>query len=150
MRLVRKNKKHRDCVVVATYNIAAWCNARRPYKEVEKIAKSCGYNDKKGVYYFQFDNIIKKMNLPVKRVRPKSFNEIESKLRRGKFFVFFYTPTGDASGHAMSAFVDDQGIVRLINPESQRVNWFQFGWDITLNGVRNFRVYEVPARTKFL
>src|SRR5882672_7714434 len=126
MKILRKNKKKRDCVVVAAYNAASWCNLNKTYKEIEKVARSCGYNDKKGTYYFQFDNLVKKLNLPAKRIKPRSLNEIENRLYKGRFFIFLYTELNSSTGHAVSAFVDHAGRVILVNPEGELKNWFEF------------------------
>lgn len=148
MNILTNNKKKRDCGVVAAYNAASWCNATRPYEEVEKLARSCGYNPEKGIYFFQFSNLVKKLGVPAKKIRPRNLDEILDKLYKGKFFVFMYTPTGMDVGHAISAFVDHTGKVRLINPEpgNSRTTWSSFVLDMCQNGARNFAAYEIPRR----
>lgn len=147
MKMIKNNRKVGDCGVVAAYNVLSWCNNHRSYREVEKVAKSCGYNSDKGIYFFQFANLIKKLNLPAKKIKPKSLEEILNKLYSGKFFVFLYTPTGSGRGHAMSAFVNHNGKIMLINPESKRSTWGRFCVDLIENGTRNFAIYEIPRRT---
>lgn len=150
MKMAQRNRKKRDCGVVAIYNAAKWCNDRKTYREIEQMAKSCGYSEKRGLYYFQFANLVAKSGLPAKQIRPKDLNDLENRLYKGKFFILLYTPTGSKNGHAMSAFVDHQGVVKIVNPMRRCKNWFKFGIDITLNGVKDFVVYEIPKRERFL
>lgn len=150
MKIIRNNKKKGDCGVVAAYNAASWCNISKPYEEVEKIARSCGYNPERGIYFFQFSNLVKKLGLPAKKIRPKNLDEILDKLYRGKFFVFLYTPVGYHTGHAISAFVDHKGRITLVNPEpgkNPRATWSSFVVDMLENGAKNFAAYEIPRRS---
>lgn len=146
MKIIKKNKLKTDCGVVAAYNAASWCNSCRSYSEVERLAKSCGYNPNKGIFFFQFANLMKKMGLPAKRIKPKSRKEVESRLHSGKFLIFLYTPTGHANGHAITAFVNHRGKIVIVNPEGKRSTWFAFASDLSRNGVRNFIAYEIPQR----
>ncbi len=136
--------------MVAVYNASRWCQLPKTYREIEKVARSCGYSQKGGIRYFQFANLVSKIGLPARKIKPKSLNDIESRLYRGKFFIFLYTAAGKKSGHAMTAFVDHEGIVKIVNPMRRCKNWFKFGIEIMLNGVEDFVVYELPERERFL
>lgn len=146
MKIIRKNKKRGDCGVVAAFNAASWCNAYRPYTEVEKLAKSCGYHPDKGIWHFQFANLVKKLGIPAKKVRPKSLEELQTSIYLGKFFVFLYTPTGQHTGHAITVFLDHTARIRIINPDEERVTWGDFASDVHANGMRNLTIYEIPRR----
>ena len=146
MRLIKKNRRAKDCGVVAAFNAASWCNLYRSYSEIEKQAKGCGYNRKKGIYSFQFAALMKKLSVPAKKTKPKSVREIESKLYLGKFFVLLYRPTGYSIGHAIVAFMDHKGHIRVINPDSKRLTWNDLAADIHANGMKEFHVYEIPDR----
>lgn len=148
MNILRNNKKRGDCGVVAAYNAAIWCHDGRPYEEVEKIAKSCGYHPEKGIYTFQFSNLMKKLGIPAKKVKPRNLDSILNRLYGGKFFIFLYTPTGMSIGHVISAFVDHKGRITLINPEAnERATWSSFVIDMLENGASNFAAYEIPRRS---
>lgn len=146
MKIIKNNRKKGDCGVVAAFNAASWCNVYKSYKEIEKIAKSCGYNPDGGIYSFQFANLMKKLSIPAKKIHPRSMKEIESKLYLGKLFVFLYTPTGLRCGHAVTIFTDHKGIIRIINPDDERITWNELASDIHANGMMSFNVYEVPCR----
>lgn len=89
---------------------------------------------------------MKKLNVPAKKVKPRSIEEIESKLYLGKFFVLLYRPTGDIIGHAIVTFVDHKGHIKVINPDSKRITWDDLAADIHANGMKEFHVYEIPHR----
>lgn len=146
MKLIKKNKRSKDCVIVAAYNAAIWRNMPYTYEKVEEIARGCGYNPKKGMYRFQFIRLVKKLNIPTRKIEPKSVEELTSKLNIGKFLVLLYTPTGEGRGHAATAFMDHQGHIRVINPENQRPTWSELIADIKENGMKEFHVYELPRR----
>lgn len=146
MNMIKNNKFEKDCGIVAAYNAASWCNFNKSYSEIETVAKSCGYSPDAGIYFFQFDKLVKKLGLPAKRLLPKSRQQIESKLHAGKFFIFLYTPIGTKSGHAMTAYNDHNGRIRLINSEGNRKTWLDFVLDLSVNGAKNFVVYEIPPR----
>jgi hypothetical protein len=146
VRLIKKNRRSKDCGVVAAFNAASWCNVYKPYREIEKFARGCGYNRKRGIYNFQFASLMKKLNVPAKKVKPRSIEQIESKLYLGKFFVLLYRPTGDIIGHAIVAFSDHKGHIRVINPDSQRITWGDLVSDVRTNGMKEFHVYEIPRR----
>lgn len=147
MKIIRNNKTSKDCGVVAAYNAASWCNKNRPYKDIEKIARSCGYSPKNGIYAFQFSNLMKKLNIPAKKIKMKNIKEIESNLYTGLFFVFLYTPINSFSGHAISAFMGQDGHIKLVNPDEKRVTWNDFAADVYSNGMRNISIYEIPNRS---
>ena len=150
MKLLLKNKKKLDCGIIAAFNMAAWCNSPKTYEELEKLAKTCGYSPKKGIFFFQFANLIKKMKLPTKRIRSTSIQELEDKLSKGKCFVFLYTLAGEDNGHAMMVFSDHLGRFKIINPQKSRSKtWWDFAWDVQVNGVRNMAIYEIPRRKSY-
>ncbi len=149
MKIIRKNKSYVDCGIVAAHNVASWCNLPKSYREVEKLAKSCGYNEERGIYLFQFANLIKKMGVPAKRVWPRSLGQLESKLNSGKLFILLYTPAGEGIGHVVTAFLDHNGDITLINPEADRRSWYTLTSDLVSNGAKDFQVYEVPSRETF-
>ena len=132
--------------MIAAFNAASWCNLGHSYRDVEKAAKSCGYHPEKGIYHFQFSNLISKLNIPAKKMRPRSLGELESKMYLGKFFIFLYTPTGEFNGHAIVAFTDHEGNIRLINPDSERETWDEFAAEIYAKGMKNMSVWELPCR----
>lgn len=149
MKMIHWNKTETDCGVVAAFNASAWCNIKTTYKKVEKVARSCGYSEK-GIYFFQFDYLVKKLNIPAKKVALKGVKDLEKRLYRGKFFIFLYTPTEvKGSGHAITAFVDHTGNIRIVNPEpgGKRFTWRRFVTDLNENGVKNFAAWEVPQRS---
>lgn len=146
MKLIRQNRKKKDCAVVATYNALEWCKKPTSYEEVEKIAKSCGYSLKKGIYLFQFNNLTKRLGIPAKRFKPKKLDDIVRRLYKGKLLIFFYTPTGCDSGHIISVFLDHTEKVSIINPDSKRVTWRSFVSDLSKNGVKDFAIFEIPER----
>lgn len=143
--MISKNKKAFDCGVVAAYNVSTWLDMGKTYKEVEAVAKSCGYG-KKGIYLFQFHNLLKKLKIPAKKVRPRSPGELEKKIDDGKLFIFLYTPSSKKMGHVIVAFMDHLGSIRIVNPDSVRNTWRKFMFDIKQNGVKDFDVFEVPKR----
>lgn len=146
--MILANRNKVDCGVVAAFNASAWCNINLTYDKVEKIAKSCGYS-KNGIYDFQFANLISRLNIPAKRIPPKSIENLEKQLYRGKFFIFFYTPSQikpGASGHIVTAFVDHTGEIRILNPDGVRRTWRMFVNDLNENGVKNFVAWEIPRR----
>lgn len=146
MKLIRKNRKKKDCGVVAAFNAASWCNVYRPYNEIEKAAKSCGYNPTKGIWSFQFAKLLKKLDVPVKKIKPKSIEDIESKIYLGKFYCLLYRPTGYDIGHAIVVFLDHRGNIRVINPDRVRITWNDLAAEIYANGMKEFHVYEIPHR----
>ncbi len=145
--MIHWNKTKTDCGIVAAYNASAWCNKKISYEEVESTARSCGYSSV-GIYGFQFINLIKKLGLPDKRVTLKSVTNVEKQLHKGKFFIFYYTPSAvvNASGHIITAFVDHTGNIRIVNPDPLRTTWRSFVNDLTQNGVKNFAAWEIPQR----
>lgn len=145
MKLIKKNKTSSDCGVVAAFNAASWCNKYRPYQEVEKIARSCGYSKKNGIYPFQFQYLLKKLDVPVKKVKLKSLEELESRIYLGKFYCLLYTPVGYDVGHVVSVFMDHKGAIRVINAV-EWLTWDDLAAEINANGMRNFNVYELPHR----
>jgi len=147
MKLVHWNKTESDCGIVAVTNAAAWCNIDANYEKVEKVAKSCGYG-KSGVYHFQFIHLIKKLKIPAKRFRPKTLQDLEKQLYKGKLFILFYTPSDvlKGSGHVITAFVDHTGSIRIVNPGETRNTWRRFVNDLRENGVKNFAAWQVPQR----
>lgn len=146
MRIIKKNKTKTDCSVVAAFNAASWCNSYRPYKEVEKIAKSCGYNPQRGIYHFQFSNLIKKLQIPAKKIKPKSIDELETKLYLGKCFIFIYYLTGNIGGHVITAFMNHKGNIKLVNTQDGLITWGDFASEIHARGMKEFHVYEIPNR----
>lgn len=146
MKIITRNIKKNDCAVVAAFNAASWCYVDKTYEEVEKLAKASGYSLKKGTRNFQFVNLIKKLNIPVKRVKPKSLDDIRSRLNSGKLFIFLYTPTGEHVGHAVSMFSDHTGKIIIVNSDAERSTWSEFVHDINTNGMKNFFIYEIPRR----
>lgn len=131
---------------MAAYNAASWCNLKLSYEQVEKYARACGYSYRGGIYFFQFANLVKKLGIPAKKVKPKSIDDIESRLYLGKFFIFLYTAVGAPNGHAIVAFTDHEGNIMLINPDQERITWGDFASDVYSNGMKNFIVYEIPCR----
>jgi hypothetical protein len=132
--------------VIAAFNASSWCGKYKPYKEVEKAAKSCGYSKKSGIYFFQFAQLMNILDLPVKLVRPKSMEEIESRIYLGKFFIFFYVPAGYTVGHVVTAFLDHKGRIKVINPDEERATWDDLAADIHAHGMQEFHLYEIPHR----
>jgi len=147
MKIIRRNQKKGDCAVVAGFNASSWCHSYKPYKVVEKIAKSCGYHPERGMYIFQFANLMKKLKIPAKRVKPKNMYAVESKLYLGSLLIFLYTHTGSYNGHVMTAFMDHKGRIRLINTNNEPITWDDFASDIQAREMSNFAVYEVPPRS---
>ena len=148
IKLLYKNQKKLDCGIVAVFNASQWCNIAQPYETIEKLAKSCGYNPKKGIFFFQFANLIKKLKLPAKRVKSKSIKEIESKLDSGKFFIFLYTSAESDTGHAIVTFTDHRGRIIIINPQKNGPKtWIGFAYKLVTEGAKNFIAYEIPRRT---
>lgn len=148
MKMILANRNKVDCGVVAAFNASTWCNIKLTYDKVEKIAKSCGYS-KNGIYDFQFANLINRLGIPAKRIVPKSRENLEKQLYKGKFFIFFYTSSQvepGASGHIVSAFVDHTGEIRIVNPEGYRRTWLRLVTDLNENGVKNFVAWEIPRR----
>ena len=149
IKLLRHNKTTGDCGIVAAFNAAQWCNSPKTYKSIEKIAKTCGYNTQKGIFFFQFAHLLGKLRLPTKRIKPKSVKELENKLDAGKCLLILYTPSSDENGHAIMVFIDHTGRIIIINPQKNGPQtWWRFTWDLVLNGVRNLAVYELPRRSK--
>lgn len=148
MRIILKNKTKRDCGVVAAFNAALWCNTPLPYKQVERLARSCGYSPKRGIYEFQFSHLMKKLALPVKKIKPKSIESLRKKAYVGKCFVFLYTQTGKQTGHVVTVFMDHKGIVRIFNPAGGLRNLSQFAADIKKNGMKEFNVYEFSNKRR--
>lgn len=146
MKLIKKNKRAKDCGVVAAFNAASWCHLYRPYRDIEKVAMSCGYSRKKGIYLFQFAALLNRLEIPAKRIRPKSVESLESRIYIGRFIVVLYTPNGYDLGHVIVAFLDHRGNIRVINPDSERTTWGDLAADINANGMKEFHVYEVPNR----
>ena len=149
MKILTKNKTKYDCGLIAIFNALAWCKIPKTYKQIEKIAKTCGYSPDKGIYNFQLNNLIQKLNIPAKQVKPKSLEEIQESLYLGRFFIFLYRPTGDDGGHAITSFVDHNGKIKLINSDQERMTWNEFASDIHANGMKAFHVYEIPYRGTF-
>lgn len=145
-----KNKTKTDCGVVAVANAVAWCNLGKTYEEVEKVARACGYGQR-GIYGFQFVNLLRKLKIPAKRVGPLGLEYLENQLHNGKMFIFFYTPYSvrpGASGHVVTAFADHTGNIRIVNPDRHRRTWRSFVSDLNENGVKNFASWEVPERPR--
>jgi hypothetical protein len=148
MKMILANKTKVDCGVVAAFNASAWCNIKTTYRKVEKLARSCGYG-KSGIYDFQFANLINKLNIPAKRIDPKSRENLEKKLYSGKFFIFFYTLPqikSATSGHIVTAFLDHTGEIKIVNSDGYRRTWWRFVTDLNENGVKNFIAWEIPRR----
>lgn len=146
MKLIKKNTHKKDCGVVAAFNAASWCGVYRPYGEIEKAAKSCGYNPSKGIYHFQFAQLLRVLDIPAKKAKPKSREALESKIHLGKFYVLFYQLTGDSLGHIISAFTDHTGSIKIVNPAKYLRTWNDLMTEIDTNGVKELHVYEMPAR----
>jgi hypothetical protein len=146
MRLIKKNRKKKDCGVVAAFNVSSWCDLYKPYTQIEKAAKSCGYNPDKGIYFFQFASLMKKLGIPSKRLKSATVHDIESGLYLGKFFVLLYRPNGYDLGHVIVTFLDHHGHIRVINPDSKRVTWGDLASDVYAKGMKDFHVYEIPNR----
>lgn len=119
MKLIKKNKKSKDCGVVAAFNAASWCNLYKSYREVEKLAMACGYNENGGMYSFQFANLIKMLGLPAKKTGIKTIETLEKNLRNGKLYIIFYIFAESDEGHIVAVFADHEGRIRLINPEKE-------------------------------
>jgi hypothetical protein len=149
MKLIKKNRRAKDCGVVAAFNAASWCNKYQPYSAIEKQAASCGYNRSKGIYNFQFSKLLKKLDLPAKKVWLKSVKHLESNIYLGKFYALLYRPAGYDLGHVIVTFLDHKGIIRVINPDSQRLTWDDLAAEIHANGMCEFHVYEIPGRHHF-
>lgn len=81
----------------------------------------------------------------LKVVKLKSVEDMESRLNNGKFLVFLYTPTGQETGHAITAFQSEKSF-EIINPDKTRVTWKDFVYDIEDNGMKSFHVFEIPSR----
>jgi hypothetical protein len=149
MKIVKKNRKSGDCGVVAAFNASSWCNMDRPYKEVDRIARSCGYHPRKGIRDFQFVNLANKLGLPYRRVRQMKLDEIESGLYLGKCFVLLYFPrqypTGHVTGHVITVYMSNDRI-KIINPDDVRITWSEFASDYYAKGMRELIAYELPAR----
>jgi hypothetical protein len=148
MRIITKNKNKRDCGIVAAFNAAVWLNSPKPYKYVEKLAKSCGYNPERGIYDFQFSHLLKKLDIPAKKIKPKSMDSLAKKVYVGKCLVLLYTQTGVSTGHAVTVFMDHKGMIRIFNPLGELKNWGQIATDIKKHGMKDFNVYEINRRTK--
>jgi Peptidase C39 family len=144
MKLIKKNKGASDCGVVAAFNAASWCNVYRTYADVEKLARSCGYG-KSGIYPFQFSYLLKKLGIPVKKVKPKSLDQLESNIYTGKFYCILYTPAGFSNGHVVSVFMDHKGNIRVINPVKW-LTWNELAAEMNAHGMVNIHLYEVPHR----
>jgi hypothetical protein len=144
MKLARNNRTKTDCGVIAALNAARWSGLKYSYKRVFDTAVSAGYSPEKGIYFFQFSNLLKKIGVKAKRIRPKSSNEMVDRVDAGKMLVIFYIPTGFDVGHVMSCVLDHNGDVKVINPEpNSRRTWIQLLNDIKENGMKEFRVYEI-------
>jgi len=147
VKLIRKNKKENDCGIVAAYNVASWCNIYKSYSEVERIAKSCGYNSERGIFFFQFAHLMKKLNIPIKKVNVSSIEDMKEKFYAGKLLAFLYTSVGFNVGHAMIGFLGHNAKIQMVNSLSS-YNWIDFSEEIEECGMKNFIVYEIPARIK--
>ena len=146
MKIIAKNKTKFDCGIVAAHNAASWCNVHKKYSEIEKIAKSCGYNPNKGMYPFQFDNLLKKLKVPVKKIKLKSLRQLKNKLYLGKLFIFLYKPNKESNGHIIAVFLNHHGKIQIVNPDIERLTWIDFIEDISNNGMVEFISYEIPQR----
>lgn len=146
MRIIKKNKNKHDCGIVAAFNAAAWSDLKFTYKKVEKIAKSCGYNPNKGIYQFQFSNLLKKLSVPAKQIKPKSMESLTNKVYLGKCLVILYTQNGIDCSHIITVFRDHTGTIKMINPAGEIKSWGTLATDIRKNGMREFYVYEIPNR----
>lgn len=150
MKLLTKNKTKTDCGVIAAVNAAKWSGLNCTYGKVRKLALASGYSAEKGIYFFQFSNLLKKIGVPIKRIRPRSPKAMATKLRRGKMLVVFYSMPGPCSGHVLSCVLDHEGKIQLINPEPGkrhvRRTWMRFIRNIKENGTKEFKVYEIPHK----
>lgn len=144
MKLLGNNKTKTDCGVVAALNATRWYGIRCTYSKVLNLALASGYSPKKGIYFFQFSNLLKRMGVPAKRIYPKSSKAMAGRILRGNMLIVFYIPTGFDVGHVMSCILDHEGDIRVINPEGgERRTWIQLMRDIKANGMREFRIYEI-------
>jgi len=146
MKIIFKNQKKGDCGVVAAFNAAWWCNRAISYQWVEKLAKSCGYNESNGMYAFQFAKLIKKLKLPANKIKPRSMEYVKDGMYCGKSYIFLYTRRASDRGHVIMTFLDHEGVFRIINPGRSLGSWKIFEQDLQDNGVRNFYVYELPSK----
>ena len=147
MIFIRRNRSKVDCGVVAAYNATSWRRTGLTYEEVEAHARACGYSRTKGIHRFQFHRLIHKLNLSAKKVaRATSEDTLEELLFAGYLLVFLYQPAGMNWGHAISAFVDQDGEIRLINPDGERPTWEDFAEELSTSGVKHFEVYAIPSK----
>lgn len=146
MKLIKKNRTSSDCGIVAAFNAASWCNVGKSYNYIVKTAASCGYSSNKGIWPFQFVSLTKKLKIPAKKIKPKNFKDLKNKLYDGKLLIIFCRRTEEMSGHIVSLFMDHEGSIVLVNPNKRMKSWVSLVRDISINGIKEFHIYEIPRR----
>ena len=150
MKLIKFNKTKTDCGVVAAFNAGQWSGIRCTYARTMRLALASGYSPEGGMYAFQFSNLMMKLNVPFKKISPKSPEDLYKKLKKGSMLAIFYLPTGKDTGHVLSCLVDYEGKAFIVNPERRRSSgrrtWITLMRDIEANGMKEFHVYEIPRK----
>jgi len=142
MRLMFQNQNAVDCGIVAVYNVCQWYGRKTRYNKILKVARSCGYSDTKGLYGFQFELLLHKLQLPSKKAVYENLADMERALLYGKCLTIIYEPVGSNNGHALVAIMDHRGKVALINQREDSENWNDFVADISNFGFSRFTCYE--------
>ena len=152
MKLIKFNKTKTDCGVVAALNAAQWSGLRCTYDKAMKLALASGYSPEHGVYAFQFSNLLMKLNVPFRKISPKSPECMLKRLKNGSMLAVLYVPTTHNVGHALSCLVDYEGKAFIVNPERKRSSgrrtWITLMRDIKTNGMKEFHVYEIPRKQR--
>jgi hypothetical protein len=145
--LIQKNRSKKDCGVVAMYNAAIISGLRKRYSTIEKIAISCGYDPKVGIYRAQLRRIMNKLELNWRWIEPVSTSDMEERLSTGKIFVIAYNPDGLKSGHVIVLLMAPDHTIRIINPGKKYAKtWTKFKRNIAEYGMKDFYVYEITNR----
>jgi len=146
MKVIRNNRTNVDCTLIAAFNASSWCKKYKTYKEIAKIAKSCGYASRKGLMDFQFVNLLKKLGLPFKRLKGIHIDDVESEIYMGKCYLITYFPFGYTDGHIVTAFLDKNGNIKVVNPDWNRITWPELASSIYSNHMKGWMAYELPCR----
>lgn len=134
-----------DCGVVAAFNAASWSKKTTTYALVERAARCSGYKKGRGIYGFQFVNLLNKLNIINKRSVNKNIEEIETEILLGKCFVILYHPKGHSYGHAITA-LRHRGRISILNPDSTHITWNEFASDCYAGGMESLVAFELPHR----
>ena len=146
VKVIKKNRKEKDCCIVALFNALSWCKKPREYREIEQIAETkYAYTGELGFQSEYFETFLEDLGIPNKKCDESYLYDIQAELHMGKAYLFCFTLHTWDNWHMTMVSKDRLGKIRIINPGMNKTSWDEVASTIYA-GAGMWTAWELPNR----